>query len=59
MNFNTSCIRESSIPNKKSFKLEDYFSSFRENIIGKDQEFESPYGIKKIIYADWTASGRL
>jgi selenocysteine lyase/cysteine desulfurase len=39
--------------------LEDYFSPFRENIIGKDQEFESQYGIKKIVYADWTASGRI
>lgn len=39
--------------------MEDYFSPFRENIIGKDQEFEPQYGIKKIIYADWTASGRL
>ncbi|MCT8341095.1 aminotransferase class V-fold PLP-dependent enzyme [Flavobacteriaceae bacterium TK19130] len=39
--------------------LESYFQSFRENIVGIDQEFESPYGTKKIIYADWTASGRL
>ncbi len=39
--------------------LETYFSSFRKNIVGIDQEFESPYGKKKIIYADWTASGRL
>lgn len=40
-------------------KLESYFSKFRENIVGINQEFESPYGKKKIIYADWTASGRL
>jgi selenocysteine lyase/cysteine desulfurase len=40
-------------------KLEDYFQQFRENIIGIDQEFESPYGKQKIIYTDWTASGRL
>lgn len=39
--------------------LEDYFSKFRQNIVGIDQEFVSPYGTKKIIYADWTASGRL
>ena len=38
--------------------LENYFSSFRENIIGYKQFFESPFGKKKIIYADWTASGR-
>lgn len=40
-------------------KLETYFQQFRDNIIGIDQEFMSPYGLKKIIYTDWTASGRL
>jgi len=44
---------------ENSSNLETYFSSFRKNIVGVDQEFESPYGKKKIIYADWTASGRL
>ena len=39
--------------------LEEYFSKFRNDIIGIDQEFESPYGKYKIIYADWIASGRL
>ena len=39
--------------------LESYFQQYRENCIGINQEFESPYGIKKIIYTDWTASGRL
>lgn len=39
--------------------LEAYFKPFRENIVGIDQEFESPFGRKKIIYTDWTASGRL
>ena len=39
--------------------LEVYFQQFRDNIIGINQEFESPYGTKKIIYTDWTASGRL
>ena len=39
--------------------LEQYFQQFRENIIGIDQKFESPFGIKKIVYTDWTASGRL
>ena len=42
-----------------SMTLETYFQQFRENIIGIDQEFESPFGKKKIIYTDWTASGRL
>nr|MBD3622803.1 aminotransferase class V-fold PLP-dependent enzyme [Sunxiuqinia sp.] len=39
--------------------LEKYFSPFRENIIGIDQSFTSPIGVKKILYADWIASGRL
>ncbi len=39
--------------------LEKYFEPFRKNIIGIDQTFNSPYGEKKIIYADWIASGRL
>jgi len=39
--------------------MEQYFKKFRTNIIGIDQEFESPYGKQKIIYADWVASGRL
>ena len=39
--------------------LEHYFSSFRQNIVGQDASFVSPYGEKKIVYFDWTASGRL
>ena len=38
--------------------LETFFSAFRRNIIGNKQVFESPFGKKEIIYADWTASGR-
>jgi len=38
--------------------LETFFSAFRENIIGNRQTFNSPFGQKEIIYADWTASGR-
>ena len=39
--------------------LEQYFAAFREQIVGIDQTFESPFGVQKIIYTDWTASGRL
>lgn len=40
-------------------ELERYFNQFRQHIIGIDQKFESPFGTQKIIYTDWTASGRL
>ncbi|PIX13826.1 MAG: selenocysteine lyase, partial [Flavobacteriaceae bacterium CG_4_8_14_3_um_filter_31_8] len=39
--------------------LEQFFSQFRKHIIGINQTFKSPYGLQKVIYADWTASGRL
>lgn len=39
--------------------LENFFASFRENIVGLDQTFTGPYGEQRIVYADWTASGRL
>ena len=38
---------------------EDYFREFRRNIVGIDQEYSTPYGLKKIIYCDWIASGRM
>ncbi len=47
------------IATENNTELETYFQQFRSNIIGIDQEFESPFGKKKIIYTDWTASGRL
>lgn len=39
--------------------LESYFSTFRQNIIGINEEFTDAYGHKKVLYADWIASGRL
>ncbi|MBT8245223.1 MAG: aminotransferase class V-fold PLP-dependent enzyme [Winogradskyella sp.] len=45
--------------NKTVTALETYFNKFREHIVGQNQTFISPYGEKKIIYTDWTASGRL
>ncbi|MCX7736316.1 MAG: aminotransferase class V-fold PLP-dependent enzyme [Candidatus Kapabacteria bacterium] len=39
--------------------MEEYFNFFRNNIIGINQTFTSPFGEKKLIYTDWTASGRL
>jgi len=40
-------------------ELEKYFNRYRQNIIGIDAEIETPHGSKKLIYADWIASGRL
>lgn len=40
-------------------ELEEYFDRYRNNIVGINKTFNSPYGEKKIIYADWVASGRL
>ncbi|MCX6229904.1 MAG: aminotransferase class V-fold PLP-dependent enzyme [Bacteroidetes bacterium] len=39
--------------------METYFNKFRQATIGNELQFETPYGIKKMIYADWVASGRL
>src|SRR5437588_6752421 len=44
---------------KRYDSLEEHFQRFRSEVIGMDQVFTSPYGKQKIIYADWTASGRL
>ena len=40
-------------------ELDKYFEKYRKNIIGHDKIFQTPYGDKKIHYADWIASGRL
>lgn len=40
-------------------QLEPYFEQFRRHTIGHDQTFRSPYGEHRVVYADWTASGRL
>lgn len=44
---------------QKTTELEQYFQQFRQHIIGIDQEFMTSFGKQKIIYTDWTASGRL
>lgn len=43
----------------KMTELEKYFEQFRNEIVGIDKCFESPFGKKTISYADWIASGRL
>ena len=39
--------------------LEQHFAPFRANTIGHDLTFRTPYGEQRLVYADWTASGRL
>jgi selenocysteine lyase/cysteine desulfurase len=39
--------------------LESHFQRFREQTIGIHHHFDSPFGKQRMIYADWTASGRL
>ena len=40
-------------------ELEKYFSPFRQHVIGYEQTFRTVFGEQPIVYADWTASGRL
>ncbi len=53
------------LPIKRKKKIEpvpmteDHFGKFRSNIIGNACQYQTPYGPKKLIYADWIASGRL
>lgn len=44
---------------QRKSKLELYFAPYRRHVIGYDQSFTTPFGEKPIVYADWTASGRL
>ncbi len=43
----------------RTSQLEAYFAKYRQQVIGADQTFSTPYGEKQLLYADWTASGRL
>ncbi|WP_429371110.1 aminotransferase class V-fold PLP-dependent enzyme [Paenibacillus sp. DS2015] len=43
----------------RSSLLEQYFQPFRNHTIGNRCYYQTPYGRKKIIYADYAASGRL
>jgi selenocysteine lyase/cysteine desulfurase len=39
-------------------ELQRYFHRFRANIIGQEQCFDTAFGRRRMLYADWTASGR-
>jgi len=47
------------VSKKNELTLEEYFKTIRKNIVGHGYEFDTPQGRKKLLYADWTASGRL
>ena len=40
-------------------EIEKYFEKYRKNTIGNNTEYNTIFGKKKLIYADWVASGRL
>lgn len=44
---------------KRAEDMEGYFERYRLNTLGHDLILDTPYGQKKMIYADWIASGRL
>ncbi len=52
-------VQESKHDTAQASNLESWFKPFRENTIGYHQRFVTPFGEKRIVYADWTASGRL
>jgi len=43
----------------KKTRLERYFEKYRKNTVGHNLTYQSPDGRKRMIYADWIASGRL
>lgn len=45
-------------PITKETSLESYFETFRKGIIGQNQYIETDEKVVKMLYADWTASGR-
>lgn len=40
-------------------KLEDYFETYRSACVGYYEQIKTPFGLKRLLYADWIASGRL
>lgn len=44
--------------NTPSTPLDRHFSAFTKEIIGQWREFDTPNGPQRLVYVDWTASGR-
>ena len=47
------------LPQTEVTTLDAFFAQFREGIVGVHHRFAGPCGEQRILYADWTASGRL
>jgi selenocysteine lyase/cysteine desulfurase len=47
------------LPHPEVPTLDAFFARFREGIVGVHHRFDGPCGEQKLLYADWTASGRL
>ena len=45
-------------PQDRRQTLEEISELIRNNLIGNDQTFTGPYGVRKIVYCDYIASGR-
>lgn len=43
---------------QQNSKFEEYCRLIRENIIGESSPINTPFGVRSIVYSDWTASGR-
>jgi selenocysteine lyase/cysteine desulfurase len=50
---------EPGAPEPKPGELEAWFARFRRGVIGTDLRHPLPGGVRRVVYADWTASGRL
>ncbi len=45
--------------NQKHVEMQQHILEVRNNIIGINHNIQTPFGEQKLLYADWTASGRL
>ena len=51
-------FQDQSPQDQRGETLEKISELIRNNLIGNDQTFTGPYGVRKIVYCDYIASGR-
>ena len=39
-------------------RTEHLLEQIRDSIVGEDQAIEGPFGLRRVVYSDYTASGR-